>query len=205
MTQAQYDRLAGAAAIMAGIGGFVYAVAFIGGVVLEGAPEAGLLVASAALVVGGLLSSVVLVAIHARVSASAPQLAALGVGLALVGAIGGTVHGGYDLANAIHAPISDVLAVNELPHPVDPRGLLTFAVAGLGLFILTWLLRRGGTVPQGLATLGMAVGALLILVYLGRLIIVTPTDPLVAGPAALAGFVLSPAFYIWLGMVLRGD
>jgi hypothetical protein len=203
MTSAAYDRLAGTAAILAGIGGFVYAVAFIGGVVLEGAPEAGLLVASAALVVGGLLSAVVLLAIHARVSGSAPQLAGLGLGLAVIGAIGGTVHGGYDLANAIHAPLSDVLAVNELPNPVDPRGLLTFGVAGLGLLILAWLLRRGGGVPQGLATLGVTVGALLVVVYLGRLIIVTPTNPLVAGPAALAGFVLSPAFYIWLGMVLR--
>jgi hypothetical protein len=58
-------------------------------------------------------------------------------------------------------------------------------------------------VPQRLGSLGIAVGALLVVVYLGRLIVLDPTNPLVAGPAALVGFVLSPAFYIWLGSVLR--
>jgi hypothetical protein len=48
----------------------------------------------------------------------------------------------------------------------------------------------------------MAVGALLVVVYLGRLIILTPTNPLVAVPAALTGLVLSPLFYIRLGLEL---
>ena len=203
MGTADYDRLAGSAAILAGIGGFVYSIAFIGGVVLGAAPDAGLLVASAALLVGGILTAVVLIAIHARVSGQAPQLAALGLALALLGALGASVHGGYDLANVIQPPVSDVLAVNELPNPIDPRGLLTFGVAGLGLLILAWLLRRSATVPTGLATLGIVVGALLVVVYLGRLIVLAPTNPLVAGPAAVVGFVLNPAFYIWLGTVLR--
>jgi hypothetical protein len=40
-------------------------------------------------------------------------------------------------------------------------------------------------------------------VYLGRLIVLDPTNPLVAAPAALTGLILSPAFYIWLGLELR--
>lgn len=54
-----------------------------------------------------------------------------------------------------------------------------------------------------LCTLGALVGVLLVIVYLGRLIILTPTNPLVAVPAALTGLILSPAFYIWLGLELR--
>jgi hypothetical protein len=49
----------------------------------------------------------------------------------------------------------------------------------------------------------MTVGALLIVVYLGRLLILTPTNLLVAVPAAATGIVLSPIFYIWLGIELR--
>ena len=49
----------------------------------------------------------------------------------------------------------------------------------------------------------MAVGGLLIVVYLGRLIILTPTNLLVAIPAAVTGLALSPIFYIWLGIHLR--
>ena len=198
-----YQRLAGGAAILAGVGGFVYSIAFIGGVVLEGAPEAGMAVASTALLVGGVLTLVVVVEIHAIVRGEAPDLATLGAILAAAGAIGASVHGGYDLANVLHPPVSDILAVNELPNPVDPRGLLTFGFAGGGLLVLAWLLRRSGTVPRRLGNLGVAVGALLVVVYLGRLIVLDPTNPLVAGPAALVGFILSPAFYIWLGTVLR--
>jgi hypothetical protein len=49
----------------------------------------------------------------------------------------------------------------------------------------------------------MVVGALLIVVYLGRLIILTPTNPVVAAAAGVTGLILSPAFYLWLGMQLR--
>jgi hypothetical protein len=199
----EYERLAGNAALLAGIGGLVYSLAFIGGVVLGLAPEAGRAVASVALLVGGLLTLVVLVTIHAIARGIAPELATLGLVLAAAGAIGASVHGGYDLANVLHPPVTDVLAVNELPSPVDPRGLLTFGLAGGGLLILAWLLRRSGRVPLGLGSLGIAVGALLVVIYLGRLIVLDPTNPLVAGPAALVGFILSPAFYVWLGMELR--
>jgi hypothetical protein len=203
MSTPAYERLAGLAALLAGAGGLVYSVAFIGGVVLGGAPELGLTVASTALLIGGLLTLAVLVAIYGRVRAVAPELAALGLLLGAAGAIGASVHGGYDLANILHPPVSDVLAVNELPNPLDPRGLLTFGFAGLGLLVLAWLLRRSATVPERLGTLGMVVGALLVVVYLGRLIVIDPTNPFVAGPAALVGFVLSPAIYLWLGSVLR--
>ncbi len=86
---------------------------------------------------------------------------------------------------------------------MDPRGLLTFGMSGLGLLVLTWQSRRSGTLPSNMAALGMLVGVLLVIIYLGRLIILTPTNPLVAIPAAATGFLLSPAFYIWLGMELR--
>jgi hypothetical protein len=200
---AQYERLAGIAAYLAGFGGFVYSVAFIGGVVLGAAPEAGTAVASSALLVGGLLTIVVLIAVYGRVRAEGPELAILGLAFSVLGAMGASVHGGYDLSNVLHPPITDVIAANELPSAVDPRGLLTFGFAGLGVLALSALLRRSGTAPRALGTLGMVLGALLVVVYLGRLVVLDPTNPLVAGPAALVGFVLSPVFYLWLGTILR--
>jgi hypothetical protein len=198
-----YERVAGAGAIAAGMGGIVYSVAFLGGVVAGRAPELGVAVASIALMIGGFLSVLVLVALYRRLLDSAPAVGLLGLMLVAVGATGAMVHGGYDLANAVHAPASDVLAEAQLPNAIDPRGLLTFGVSGLGLLVVTWQSRRSGTLPSSLARLGMAVGTLLIVVYLGRLIILTPTNPLVAIPAATTGLVLSPLFYIWLGIELR--
>jgi hypothetical protein len=198
-----YERLAGAGAFAAGIGGIVYSVAFLGGVVEGKAPDLGLKVASIALMVGGFLSVLVLVALYRRLLDTAAAVGLLGLMLVAVGATGAMVHGGYDLANTLNPPVTDVLAVAQLPSPIDPRGLLTFGISGLGLLVLAWQSRRSGTLPANLAALGMAVGVLLIVVYLGRLTILTPTNLLVAIPAAATGLVLSPLFYIWLGLELR--
>jgi hypothetical protein len=198
-----YERMAGAAAIATGIGGVVYSIAFLGGVVAGAAPQLGIVVASIALMIGGILSVAVLVAIYRRLLDTAAAVGLLGLMLVAVGAMGAMVHGGYDLANAINPPVTDVLAEAELPHPIDPRGLLTFGITGLGLLVLMLQARRSGVLPANLAGLGALVGVLLIVVYLGRLIILTPTNPLVAVPAAATGLLLSPAFYIWLGLELR--
>ena len=198
-----YERMAGAGAIVAGIGGIVYSIAFLGGVVEGWAPQLGLTVASIALMVGGFLSVMVLVALYRRLLDSAAAVGLLGLMLVAVGATGAMVHGGYDLANTLNPPATDALPSAQLPSQIDPRGLLTFGLSGLGLLVLAWQSRRSGTLPSNLAALGMAVGALLIVVYLGRLIILTPTNLLVAIPAAATGLVLSPLFYIRLGLELR--
>jgi hypothetical protein len=200
---ADYERLAGAGAIAAGIGGIVYSVAFLGGVVEGWAPQLGLTVASIALMAGGFLSVFVLVTLYRRLLESAPAVGLLGLMLVAVGATGAMVHGGYDLADQLYLPATTALIDPQLPSPIDPRGLLTFGVSGLGLLVLAWQSRRSATLPANLASLGMAVGALLVVVYLGRLIILTPTNLLVAVPAALTGLVLSPLFYIRLGLELR--
>ena len=198
-----YERDAGTAAIVAGLGGIVYSVAFLGGVVAGWAPQIGLAVASIALMVGAILSVAVLLAVFHRLTGDDAFIGALGLILVVIGAAGALAHGGYDLANVLHPPVTDVLGEAQLPNPVDPRGLLTFGASGLGLLVVALLARRGGTLPRNLATLGAVVGVLLVVVYLGRLIIVTPTNPVVAAAAGLTGLVLSPAFYLWLGMELR--
>lgn len=204
MVDRAYERFAGAAAIAAGIGGLIYSIAFIGGVVLKGAVDAGTAISSAALLVGGFLTAIVAVALFGRGLAYGRLAATIGLGLAVAGSLGGAIHGGYDLANVIHKPLTDVLAANELPNPVDPRGLLTFGAAGIGLFILVRQMRRAGHLCDWRGILGLVVGALLVVIYLGRLIILSPTNPLVAGIAGLTGFILSPVFYVAVGFWLRG-
>jgi hypothetical protein len=83
---------AGVAGIAAAIGGVIYSAAFLGGVVLGFNPELGILVASAALMIGGLLSTVVMVAIYRRLGGGG--FAVVGLVLALMGALGALAHGG---------------------------------------------------------------------------------------------------------------
>jgi hypothetical protein len=148
---------------------------------------------------GGLLATPVSVALYLRLRPTEEGFALWGLLLSLVGSLGSMVHGGFDLARLIGPPSLPT----EIPNPVDPRGLLTFGVAGLGVFVFAVLIRRGGGLPRGLGIQGMAAGVLLILIYLGRLILFDPTNPLLLGAAVLGGFLVTPAFFIWLGVALR--
>jgi hypothetical protein len=194
-------RLAGWCAIGAAVAGLVYSVTFIGLVVLGAAPELGTVLSSLALLLGAVLSVVAFAGLYRVLLDLGGGLALLALLLGVTGAFGAAVHGGYDLAVAIHPPGGDLGAAADLPNPIDPRGLLTFGVTGLAVLVASSLVVRQPDLPRGLGYLGYLAGALLVIVYLGRLLILTPTHPLVAGPAALAGFVVSPAWYLWLGLV----
>ena len=65
------------------------------------------------------------------------------------------------------------------------------------------LIRRHRSFTAGFTALTFVLGALLIVVYLGRLIVLTPSSPLVLLPAALNGFVVNPLWYGLLGLALR--
>jgi hypothetical protein len=96
----------------------------------------------------------------------------------------------------------------DLPNPVDPRGLLTFGLAGVALLVLGLLIARSAALPRRLGYLACLNGALLVLLYLGRLLIVDPANLLVVIPALLTGFLLNPLWYGWLGVWFlraRGD
>jgi hypothetical protein len=185
-----FERFAGVCAILAGVAGFLYAVAFI---VLHNDLLSGLF-----LMLTGLLSTAALVAVYERLRETDAAFALFGLLLGVAGVLGSAVHGGYDLANTINPPPS----VPDLPSPIDPRGLLTFGVAGIALFVVAWLITRGGQFPKGLGYLGYVSAVLLVALYLGRLIVLDPTSPVILLPALLNGFLVNPIFYLWLGLAL---
>ena len=186
-----FERLAGAAGVLTALVGLAYTVAFV---VLANALLAGLF-----LLLSGVLATPVLVAVHGRLWATAPGFVGWGVLLAVVGALGSAVHGAYDLANALH-PLAAL--ATDLPNPVDPRGVLTFGVAGVGLVVIAVVIVRTGGFPRWLGYLACLNGVLLVLLYLGRLVVLNPTSPLVLGPALLTGFLVNPALYTGLGVSL---
>ena len=190
---ASFERFAGVCAALAGVSGFLYAVAFV---VLQDPLLSGLF-----LMMSGLLTSAALLAVYERLRQTDASFALLALVFGLAGALGSAVHGGYDLANAINPPSN----LPDLPNPVDPRGLLTFGLAGAALLVFSWLIGRGGRLPRGLGYLGYASAVLLLVLYLGRLIILDPTNPVILAPALLNGFLINPLFYLWLALaLLRG-
>ena len=193
-----YERFAGACAIATGVGGFSYAVAFV--LILRSAPKAADTASALFLLFGGILTVIVLVALYQRLRETDPSFALLGLLLGTVAAIGSTVHGAYDLANIVNPP---GVSLGASPSPPDPRGVLTFGLMSLSVLTLSWLITRSGTLPRRLGHLGYASAALLLVIYLGRLIVLNPKSPLVLAAALLAGFVVNPAWFVWLGLELR--
>jgi hypothetical protein len=198
VTDPGLQRAAGLAAVAAALVGLLYSLSFV--VLSRLSAPAGALLSALFLLLGGLLTIASLAGVYDRRRAALPALSLLVVLLGWAGGLGAAVHGGYDLANAIHPPAS---LPSDVPNAIDPRGLLTFGVAGLALLLL------GRLVGAGLGRFAYVAGALLIVVYLARLIVLTPSNPIVLLPAALAGFVVNPVFYVWLGLWLlrsrRGD
>lgn len=186
-----FERFAGWGAILAGLSGFLYSISFI---VLQNE-----LLSALFLMLGGLFSTPALTALYQRLRGTESGFALLGFLFSLSAALGSAIHGGYNLANAIHPPASDIAG---LPSAIDPRGLLTFGLAGLGLFLLSWLLAQNMNFPKGLAYLGYLSATLMIVLYLGRLIILQATNLAIVIPALLEGFIVNPIWYICLGLTL---
>jgi hypothetical protein len=194
---ASFERVGGLCALLAGIGGLLYAVAFV--IISRSSPALGGLLSAVFLALNGLFASGVVATLYERLRSANATAALWALMLGSAAALGATIHGGYDLANALHPPAT----LNaDLPNQIDPRGLLTFGASGIALFVNAWLLGRTRAFPRGFVYLTYALAALLVIIYLARLIILSPANPVLLVPVLLAGFVINPAWYTWLGLML---
>jgi hypothetical protein len=203
MKMTAFDRFAGLCALLAGAVTLCYSFAFI--IIAPGAPALGALLSAVCLLLSGLLATAVFAALYGRLQTVDAGLALWALLLSTAGALGAAIHGGYDLANALHTPAlpADLAAgLGTLPSQIDPRGLLTFGVAGLALFGVAPLLGRAGGFPGLFRGLTYLLAALLVIIYLARLIILSPANPLLLVPVLLAGFVVNPLWWLWLGVLL---
>lgn len=198
-----FESFAGICTIVAGIINFLYAVAFV--IIARSAPALGGFLSALFLLLSGLLITTTVTALYFRLRQVEPAFALWALLLGLVGTLGAAIHGGYDLANAINRPaVSAELAtaLAALPNQIDPRGLTTFGLMGMALLVIAWLMARSGAFPKGLPYVGYLLGILFVILYLGRLIILDPASPMLLVPVLVAGFVVNPVWYIWLGLTL---
>ena len=192
-----FQRFAGLCALLAAPVGIGYSAAFI--VYLHNASRGAAYADDLLLLTGGLLSTAVFTALFERLRATDEALALWGYVLALAGAFGSMLHAGYDLANLVKPPAS---LASDVPSATDPRGLGTFALTGLALSVTGCLILRSRQLPVLLGYLAFLAAALLVFVYVGRLVILDPNSPGLHAAAVIAGFVVNPLFYLWLGLEL---
>jgi hypothetical protein len=197
MKTTSFDKFGGTMAILGAIAGFLYAVSFV---VLKDP-----LLYSLFLTLLGLFAFVALMAVYFRLRDIEAAYSLLALLCGLVGAAGTAIHGGYDLANAINPPANIPAGLLDLPSQVDPRGLLTFGFTGIGVFLFASLMTRSAAFPKTLGYLGYLSAILFIVIYLGRLIVLSPANPILLVPVLLNGFIISPLFYLWMGITLRQE
>lgn len=186
-----FQKFAGLLGLLAGVSGLLYFVFFIG--LRNSSP----LLSALFLLLLGLFATAALVALYQRLRVVDEGFALWGLLLGIGGAGGAAIHGAYDLANALNPPPAEL----QVPFPPDPRGFLTFAVAGVALFVLSWLILRGEVFTRLVAYLGMLTGVLLIVLYAAYMVILNATNPLVL-VLILATGILNPIWYLWIGWLL---
>lgn len=194
-----FERFAGWCALLAALAGVVFTVAFA--IVVRDGHRWAQWVSWTTLLAGGLLTIPVMTALYALVAREEPQFALVGYVLGVAGALGAVVHGAYDvsvLANPPPAPGPG------LPSGIDPRGLMTFGVSGLALLVFGFLLQRSGRLSAPLGPLALLGGALLVVVYVGRLTVLNPKANVIRLAALVSGLVVVPAFYALVGRTLLG-
>lgn len=190
-----FERFAGMSAILVGIGGLAYGILF--GAIVQGAGSPLQEIWLALGLVGALLATPVTVALYLGLREVDRGFALLALLLGIAAAFGQLENSGLGLGNEL---------TPELGHEAapDPYGVFRFGLLGVALLIVGWLMTRGGGFPRGLGILGEVGGALLILVYLGRLTgVIDPATKITVLPPVLYGVVIHPIFYVWLGIVLR--
>jgi hypothetical protein len=190
---AGFERLAGVCAVFVGFGALVYAILFI--TIVEGNTETEPWFAI--LMIGAIATVPVLIALYYTLRAFDQAAALLFLVLGLFGALGGIIHGGYELAAIVTLP-------NEGYYPGPEsvaKGVLRYLVAGLALLLLAWLVWASGLLPRGIAYLAALGGALLVFIYIGRLFdFITPGDYVSLLPPIVYGFLVHPLLYGWIGL-----
>jgi hypothetical protein len=192
-----FERFAAFAAFFVAAGGLLYSLLFI--FIVEG--ESGFVnkLWFFTLMIGGLASIPVLVAVYGRLRVTDPGFALVALLLGLSGALGGILHGAYELAALVTPPDPGYYPGPE----AVSKGVLRYGIAGLALILIAWLIHRGGAFPRILAYLGYLGGAILVFIYIGRLYdFINPGDYVSLVPPIAYGFVIHPLWYLLLGREL---
>ena len=192
---ATFQRFAGVCSILVGVGGLVYGLLF--GAIVYGAGRGVILSWLTLGLVGAALATPVAVALYLRLRETDRAFALLALLFGFVASLGQLENSSLTLAKEV----GDLVGESS-----DPAGHFRFGLLGASLFIVGWLIVRGGALPRRLGQLGMAGGVLLALVYLGRLTgVIDPSNELTTLPPVIYGVVIHPVFYVWLGRVLRRE
>lgn len=196
MRTVSFQRFAGLASFLVVLGSLLYSLFFIW--VVEGGGSNVQAVWYFLLLLGGLGTVPILVALYHLLRETEPGFALTAFLLGLGATLGAVLHGSYNLGVEVTPQEPYALGQEDVA-----RGALRYLVLGLFFLLTSWLIQRAGTLPLGLAYLGYVGGAILVFIYIGRLFdFIQPSSYASLIPPIVYGFVVHPLWYLWLGLTL---
>lgn len=188
-----FARVSSVCAYLAALAGLGYSIVFVA--TTDDDTRFGEGLEGALLLAGGVLAVAVAAGLYelVREREREPGFALLALLFGASGGFGAAIHGAYQLALAVEGTPE----TSDLPNAVDPRGFLTFGVTALAVALFAWLLEGR------LRAIGFVFAVLLAILWIGRLVGGDADDIALLLPAALAGFVANPVWYVSVGRELR--
>lgn len=167
----------------------------------------GLRTASVSLMLAGLMSGAVVLALIGRLRNDTAERSLTWAGvLAVVAGLATSVHGLGDLLNMDElahkyvagsaATKAAAVVAHGIPSGVDPKGLMTFGVAGLVALVLGLVLRA---THRRLGTLGVVLGVDMAMLFVANAVGI---NVLVLVTGGLASVVLGPIWWLSIGHLL---
>jgi hypothetical protein len=196
MQSPTFDRFAAAMAYLSALIALGYSVSF--GYYVKRGDAWAKYTSSGLLMAGGLIGLPVLIALFQRVRHVDEGFALVGFLIAVAAAFGSVLHGAHDVA--IFAHPEQATGSPDYPSFTDPRGFATFALFGLGLVVLSAMLRR--SFSRSASTVGVTTGLLTIVVYIGRVTVLDPKRWWVAIAAFASGVIGVPLWNVIVGREL---
>jgi hypothetical protein len=181
-----FARFSSWCAYLAAVAGLAYSITFVA--TTDDDTRFGEGLEGAFLLAGGVLAVAVFAALYQLVREREPGFALLGLLLGVGGGFGAAIHGAYQIALAV-----ENLSAEDAPNAVDPRGFLTFGVTGAAVALFALLLERR------LRIVGLVFAVLLGILWIGRLVGGDADDAALLLPAALAGLLAHPLWYVLVG------
>lgn len=190
-----FQRFGSLAAILTGVLSIVYAVLFL--FVTRANEYAGTL--GSWVVLGGtaFFAIAAYVALYQRFNDREPGFSLFALLLSGMAAFAMLQHGAFEAIELVRR--GSATGALGAPSQVDPAGLATFAVVGIGSFLWGWLILRTNHMPRALGYVGILNAVLLILLFIAT-IFSSQTLILISG--GLTSVIIGPVWWIWVGRAL---
>lgn len=187
-----FSRFGSVAAIMVGALSILYAIFFL--LVARISDYAGLL--GSWIILGGtaFFALAVYVALYQRLKPHAEGYALYTLLLTAVAAFAMLQHGAFEAIEIFRR--GAVATATGAPSQVDPAGLASFGIVGVGALLWAWLIVRTNALPRALGYVGMFNALLLLVLFFATIV---GSQPVILLSGGLTSVIVGPIWWIWLG------